>query len=69
MQNLKINLISIIYANIQKPLSTFIAPCPYIIHTEFRQNQTKSDREEAIVSCGPLISIISLINVIYADTV
>jgi len=37
-----LELISIIYANIQNPLcnSVPLAPCTYIIHTKFQQNDT-----------------------------
>jgi len=41
-----IDLIGIIYANIQNPLSNFVVPRPHIIHTKLHQNHTSSDREK-----------------------
>jgi len=42
----KNDLISIIHANIQNSLCTFVAPCRHIILTKFHQNPTKTDDEE-----------------------
>jgi len=46
--NSSFDLISIIYANSQNSLCNSVAPCPHIIHTKVRQNQTQNDREEII---------------------